>query len=824
MKNDHRLYYFLCNHWTEGGIGYAFPVGWYAGKKYEKGFSSVYTVEKMLDAADEYPTVKASMELDAYTYEVLSRIAPETVARLKEYIAAGKASVEGGTYGQPLGQDYGWEFNIRQLTLGRKTIQKYLDTDVRAFLVEEQWFHPQMPQLLLKSGFQYASLQNQNSGQVMPMNRSMILWKGLDGSSLPTIPANDIMVSCVRQYADYSEYEDRLTNQYEHPLLFQWVEIWVPGMDWGAGVLPFEKAIAQAAKWGAQPVSLGEYFEKALPGMHPEEVFIPLDESNYANDWYQGGGWGFDGDRVMTCNRTTEKHVMAAENLQWFLDPQNQNGYGDRLLQCWKDILILQNHDSSCARAYRAFDENGIQTTAGSLVVKKYADIDRQFGELLGGRIGMPEESTWVRVYNFSGCKGQKPIEIRLEGACPDGMCLEAVDPDGLRPDCVTCQGPDKSFCTVSFTDELPPFGYKDYRLSLISREPAAIQSGSISICSERILIEWMPGSWEVIIKDKVGGVTVSCLPFSGSIGKENEHDMLYPALSPAHQIFTFAFDGNRHCPDQRSQMRITGEVLLQTAYESRMRLSCSLVKLYTTETPAAFCEADITLNHRTDDIRIQLHLFAGAALNVNADCVFRHNLKEACYFRDYPFGEEQTKLDDIYANSYLRTTDGEGRSGFTILNFGTQRITLKRGSEGGSISHCIARKKLFQDYEWNFVLRFFTGGPLESLKLFKDYNATICGRPADDIHYASLYEKDNDAVAVSTHFMQDGFLYIRLINYSQEFQKAALTMNFSVESAAAVDFMECPVDEPIGTDGNRILMDFRPWEIRTVRIEPDRR
>ena len=78
--------------------------------------------------------------------------------------------------------------------------------------------------------------------------------------------------------------------------------------------------------------------------------------------------------------------------------------------------------------------------------------------------------------------------------------------------------------------------------------------------------------------------------------------------------------------------------------------------------------------------------------------------------------------------------------------------------------------------------------------------------------------------MAVSTHFMQDGFLYIRLINYSQEFQKAALTMNFSVKSAAAVDFMECPVNEPIETDGNRILMDFRPWEIRTVRIEPDRR
>src|SRR5574342_855107 len=116
----------------------------------------------MLDAADDYPGLKVSMELDAYSYEEVEKEDPACIVRLKQYMQEGKAAVDGGTYGQPFGQDYGWEPNIRHLTFGKKAIKEVLDYDIRAFLVEEQWFHPQLPQLLLKSGFQYASLQNQN--------------------------------------------------------------------------------------------------------------------------------------------------------------------------------------------------------------------------------------------------------------------------------------------------------------------------------------------------------------------------------------------------------------------------------------------------------------------------------------------------------------------------------------------------------------------------------------------------------------------------------------------------------------------------------------
>ena len=238
------FYYYFCNHGTQGGLGFAFPMGFCQGKRYERNFFAAYNVYQVIQAADEFPGLVVSLELDAFAYEELKKEDPDCIELLREYIEAGKVAAAGGTYSQPFGQDYGWEPNIRQLTLGRRVIKAITGYDVRAFLVEEQWFHPQLPQLLRLAGFKYASLQNQNSGQVKPMRKAMINWVGIDGSGIPTVPANDLLVSCVRQYGDYEAFREKLAA-YQHPLFFQWFEIWPPGMDWGASARPFAKAIAR---------------------------------------------------------------------------------------------------------------------------------------------------------------------------------------------------------------------------------------------------------------------------------------------------------------------------------------------------------------------------------------------------------------------------------------------------------------------------------------------------------------------------------------------------------------------------------------------------
>ena len=72
---------------------------------------------------------------------------PEVTERLKKYLAAGKVELIGGTYGQPMGTTIGGESNIRQIVVGREMIRKTLDYEMTTFLEEEEFTHPQVPQL-----------------------------------------------------------------------------------------------------------------------------------------------------------------------------------------------------------------------------------------------------------------------------------------------------------------------------------------------------------------------------------------------------------------------------------------------------------------------------------------------------------------------------------------------------------------------------------------------------------------------------------------------------------------------------------------------------
>src|SRR3569623_1006977 len=132
------FWYVFCDHWTQGGIGYSFPFGWHAGKRYERNFSTVYTIEKLLDATEQWPGLVSTLEIDAFAYEELAKEGAETLERLKVALREGRAGIEGGTYGQPLGQDFGAESNLRQLTYGRSAILDTLDYPVHTILVEEQ--------------------------------------------------------------------------------------------------------------------------------------------------------------------------------------------------------------------------------------------------------------------------------------------------------------------------------------------------------------------------------------------------------------------------------------------------------------------------------------------------------------------------------------------------------------------------------------------------------------------------------------------------------------------------------------------------------------
>ena len=166
----------LCNHWSYIGIG------WQLGIE-----SCVLAVTDAMEMVDREPHVKTYLEMDARGYEFMAEKFPEVATRLAKYLAAGKLELIGGSYSQPMGTTVGGESNIRQIVVGRETIRKALGYEVATMLHEEEFTHPQLPQLSRWPGCKYASLAQVDTwgrAGCPRLDYNAIFWKGIDGTTI----------------------------------------------------------------------------------------------------------------------------------------------------------------------------------------------------------------------------------------------------------------------------------------------------------------------------------------------------------------------------------------------------------------------------------------------------------------------------------------------------------------------------------------------------------------------------------------------------------------------------------------------------------------
>ena len=211
----------LCNHWSYTGIG------WQLGIE-----SCVLSATDAMEMADRAPHVKTCLELDALAYKLMAEKFPEVAARLKKYLAADKVEVIGGTYGQPMGTMFSGESNIRQLVYGRETIRKALDYEVATFLDEEEFSHPQIPQIALGAGYRYASLAQVDTwGRtgIPYLEVNAFKWKGMDGSEILSTPKNSLFGYSpnLKQLATSEAFKK--LQALGKPLIFTWEEFgWEP--------------------------------------------------------------------------------------------------------------------------------------------------------------------------------------------------------------------------------------------------------------------------------------------------------------------------------------------------------------------------------------------------------------------------------------------------------------------------------------------------------------------------------------------------------------------------------------------------------------------
>jgi hypothetical protein len=208
--------------------------------------------------------------------------------------------------------------------------------------------------------------------------------------------------------------------------------------------------------------------------------------------------------------------------------------------------------------------------------------------------------------------------------------------------------------------------------------------------------------------------------------------------------------------------------------------------------------------------------------LSVRCHAVFRHYLPHAKYYRDFPFGEEETLINQIYPNTYTRITDD--KHGFTLIHNGIQRAEIVRYPQAGEIKHLVARDKVFGDYEWNFILYFGQHSSWESAKLAKVENAFIPAISSHEEVQCSFIHIAQDQVLLSAIYHEED-LMVRLVNYSNRvLSQVYITVDQVYEEAFQQDFCGNKIstlcleyEKSLQTKGS---VGFQPWEIVTIKYK----
>ena len=320
----------LCNHWSYIGIG------WQLGIE-----SCVLSVTDAMEVADRTPHVKTCLNLDARAYEFMAEKFPDVAKRLSKYLAEGKVELIGGTYAQPMGTTISGESNIRQIVYGRETIRKALGYEMVTFLEEEEFSHPQIPQVAVGAGYRFASLAQLDTwgrAGIPQLELNTFRWKGKDGTSIPCIPKNSLFGFSpdLKQFAGSEAF--RKLRALGKPLIFTWEEFgWEPPDEPDYLKTP-DKYKKLAEQSPVEFVTLKEYLSKY--GQEGREA-ISLD----MDAWSKLLTWGIGGDQLRVTDRKVEGLLHAAERFDAIAASLGARTNEKKLEEAWKHLLTAQSHD-----------------------------------------------------------------------------------------------------------------------------------------------------------------------------------------------------------------------------------------------------------------------------------------------------------------------------------------------------------------------------------------------------------------------------------------------------------------------------------------------
>jgi alpha-mannosidase len=828
----------LCNHWSYIGIG------WQLGIE-----SCVLSVTDAMELFDR-SGAKTCINLDARAYEFMAEKFPEVADRLKKYLAANKVELIAGTYGQPMGTTIGSESNVRQLVIGRATVRKALDYDLVTFLEEEEFSHPQVPQLAKLAGYTYTSLAQLDTwgrAGCPQQDLNSLQWQGMDGTAMPCVPKNALFGAPADAKQLVASPAFKKLAALGKPLLFTWEEFGWDDPEHPAYLSVPARYKALAAQANVEFVTIQEYLKK-YGDQGKEKIYLPMDA------WDKSLTWGLGGDQVRIFDRKVESLLLAAEVFDAAASSLGAASQCDLLDKAWRNELASQSHDVGLCESSRwqgdlmapadriedrhnftwgaigynhldAAQKQGQQVLDASLahVAKQVGSAAQAHGPLAATVFNphgwtRTDLATTGRIYPVPADTKDVVVKNSSGKTLPSQIVKSEKDAQG-----------NLIVANVAFpAKKVPSAGYDTYYVDF-AQQPAAPAKTDLVNDESHLMLE---NKYLFVRLDPTTGGIVSLVHKASGREMLNASQGACPRLTGKPNP-NLSLRPNPPAFYDTAKSKAAIDWLAKGPLYAEVRAQHAL--------PYLRFETRIRLAAESPYIEIYTRLFA--SLPPHSDAWPPANIKEGYWLsltpafpvtsvlRDFPFGIEPTKHSNFHALTFVDLIGKD--AGLLVVHPGTQYF---RRDEKGAVGNLLMREwesHFTKEYGWPLYAEYRHAllphnGTLDNSDRLRA--AKAFARPLLT-HVAPPQRGDQSAaqsfVTVTPAGVQlsalrrkpNNRLEVRVVEVEGSHAKADVTLGFPVSGATETNLVGTKLAE-VERENNKLRLSVDPWKIRTFEIE----
>ncbi|HEY2586354.1 MAG TPA: twin-arginine translocation signal domain-containing protein [Tepidisphaeraceae bacterium] len=837
------------------------------------------SLRNVLDGLDKVPRWKVSFEIEPYSWAVFAKSDPESIERLRRFLAdatpAGRVEIVSGAYGQAYMWNASGECNIRQIAHGLAELRAvFPDLVVDTYAVQEPCWTSCLPQILKSFGYRRAVLKNSTcwGGYHAPtLDADLVHWVGPDGTGITTVPRYAIeqlvAPATMAGAQPTTAFIDRcLAAGIEHPAGTILQDMGWPGRPWRLGM-------SQEVFSALRHVTWREYVDTIASPARKEWKASQ-------EDLRVGLPWGASVlQRIAQIVRASENRLVQAEKIASMAFVRRGRPFpDDDLRQAWKDLLWSQHHDvwivsqnrhrgGTWATAADAKAES-IERTCARAVGEAAAALgtgrDQQDAAPGGGAL-----PRFVRVCNTTGFRRRDLASVEVAA----GETRRVLDAQGAEVACQVLPGPSggaSGAATLLFPADVPALGYATYQITPAGDRPASVQRGPAGAQTKGDgTIELDTDHFSIAIDPAKGGRIRSL--FARDLDREVV-DASGPRSFNEFRGY-FASEGKwLSSADGPAEVSIVEQGPLRVATEIRGHIG--QWPFVTRMTAAAGCRridfetrfefpvdaapagrgrgqpADRRFRlgepweSSHDTVRSNRRPFYDSSFKLQA--LFPAALRRPTLDKNAPFdvcrgttADTQFNAWDAIKNNvifnWVDLLEEGGAAGLAVMSDHVTAYSQTPGEPLGLVM-CYAGRGIWHDYGLNHVpsVRYSLvphAGDWAKARLGQELArwgeplvAARCGAPATEDSQWSLLDAAESGVEVSTVLVEDGRVLVRLFNAEGDAVPKRLLVDGRVRRARLVELDGRPItDLPVERAANgkcAVTLSMPRFAVRTLQCE----